>query len=65
MFIFDLYECRSSLENVSEEGESHMSEFDNSDVVSARGRAHHPVMQGGLFEEDGPPIEDPSVSVEC
>ncbi|CAI9736491.1 cohesin subunit SA-1 isoform X1 [Octopus vulgaris] len=50
----------SSLENVSEEGESHMNEFDNSDVVSARGRAHHPVMQGGLFEEDGPPIEDPS-----
>lgn len=52
---------RSSLENVSEESDVHMSVFQSPDVVGSRGRGH-PVMQGGLFEEDGPQIEDPSVS---
>lgn len=49
----------SSLENVSEESDVHISVFQSPDVVGSRGRGH-PVMQGGLFEEDGPQIEDPA-----
>ena len=49
---------------MSEESDVHMSVFQSPDVVGSRGRGH-PVMQGGLFEEDGPQIEDPSVSYVC